>query len=516
MPNKLFTTLTLILSLTTISLGASMDDQWWRWGRPRPHAPPSAVDDPDASYRYVTATGAGLKNGLSWDTACDGFTGSCAGASLTRGNTYYVADGDYTGDGLVTFSKAASGTTRITIKKAIPSNHGALDGWSDTMGDGEGVFAKLLFTTGYWTWDGQIGSGTSGYGFRIEPTAAMCSPGNTLRLEAINASTQAQMIFQYTELDMCGEDILIDGSLGGPANCTPAGSCGLVTDGFYYSSASTTAGLQLRYMYIHGVTRNGITLSLADDVLIEYVIIAKLHGVDANTHGQAIQFTRPPMTNITVRYSTFYDISGTGGLSYLYLDPGAGTCYDDQFIYGNVFYSTDSTRYTYSPGAIYLREGNVTSGSNCADNWLIYNNTFHNIVKPEPYFLNLRATYTNIEVRNNVYVASAFNGNPDNTGVTTTNNYYYNNTGSFVPVGETGQQDGSADPFTNAAGADFTLSGATNAGTTLLTPYDTDPVGVTRGGDGTWDRGAYEYTAGNDNDFGSPLAILFYLIKEMR
>ena len=38
---------------------------------------------------------------------------------------------------------------------------------------------------------------------------------------------------------------------------------------------------------------------------------------------------------------------------------------------------------------------------------------------------------------------------------------------------------------------------ATCVGLTLASPYAQDLEGNTRGGDGTWDRGAYEFTAGN-------------------
>jgi hypothetical protein len=50
--------------------------------------------------------------------------------------------------------------------------------------------------------------------------------------------------------------------------------------------------------------------------------------------------------------------------------------------------------------------------------------------------------------------------------------------------------------FTDAANKNFHLTSATAAGANLSSPYNTDPDGVTRGGDGSWDRGAFEYTGG--------------------
>lgn len=100
---------------------------------------------------------------------------------------------------------------------------------------------------------------------------------------------------------------------------------------------------------------------------------------------------------------------------------------------------------------------------------------------------------SNIEVRNNMYVNSQFSNNPSNSGVTSSHNFYYNNTGSFVPTGEIGQQNGTSNPFLNAPAADFRLKGPTLAGFKLDGTYSTDALGVLRGADGLWDRGAFEF-----------------------
>src|SRR5262245_2662137 len=98
------------------------------------------ASDAEATNRYVTSGGAGAKDGSDWSNACDGFTGACNAASLVRGDTYFVADGDYTNDGALTFSTTASGVTRITIKKAILADHGTSTGWTNVMGAGQAVF----------------------------------------------------------------------------------------------------------------------------------------------------------------------------------------------------------------------------------------------------------------------------------------------------------------------------------------------------------------------------------------
>ena len=55
-------------------------------------------------------------------------------------------------------------------------------------------------------------------------------------------------------------------------------------------------------------------------------------------------------------------------------------------------------------------------------------------------------------------------------------------------------QTGTVDPFIDSTAYDFHLNAATDAGLSLTAPYNTDMSGSTRGGDGNWDRGAYEYS----------------------
>jgi len=45
----------------------------------------------------------------------------------------------------------------------------------------------------------------------------------------------------------------------------------------------------------------------------------------------------------------------------------------------------------------------------------------------------------------------------------------------------------------NSGAGDFRLRAPTQAGQTLSSPFNQDGNGKTRGGDGVWERGAYEY-----------------------
>ena len=62
----------------------------------------------EAANRYVRQGATGSPNGIDWTNAYTALP-----ATLTRGDTYYIADGTYSS---YTFDDAISGTTYITIK----------------------------------------------------------------------------------------------------------------------------------------------------------------------------------------------------------------------------------------------------------------------------------------------------------------------------------------------------------------------------------------------------------------
>src|SRR3989338_4142127 len=128
-----------------------------------------------AANHYVRSGATGSGSGSDWANACADFTGSCAGASLVRGEVYYVATGTY---GSRTFNTAESGTLVITIKGATVADHGTDAGWQPSFGVdvAQAKFSHgsseqaVVFGTSYWVFDGSVGSGNtaSSYGFLIE------------------------------------------------------------------------------------------------------------------------------------------------------------------------------------------------------------------------------------------------------------------------------------------------------------------------------------------------------------
>jgi hypothetical protein len=115
-----------------------------------------------SANHYVRAGASGNNSGTDWANAYTSLP-----ATLVRGDTYYIADGNYSG---YTFDDPASGSKVITIIKATQNNHGTDAGWSNSYGDGQASWGLLNFNSSYWVFDGQTGFGTGSqepYGFRI-------------------------------------------------------------------------------------------------------------------------------------------------------------------------------------------------------------------------------------------------------------------------------------------------------------------------------------------------------------
>ncbi len=123
-----------------------------------------------AACHVVTPNGAGSRDGSTWDNAFAGLP-----ATLLRGDTYYIAAGNYPA---YNFNTPASGTNTITIKKATATDHCADTGFQASFGTGQAVWtpsggaAIWKFTTcgsSHWILDGQYRSDLkSGHGFLLD------------------------------------------------------------------------------------------------------------------------------------------------------------------------------------------------------------------------------------------------------------------------------------------------------------------------------------------------------------
>ena len=391
-----------------------------------------------------SATGSDGRGG-DWDTANCYDQLTSAEAVAVRGDVVYVADGTYNA---VTFNVAESSTTRIYIKKATASDHGIETGWLSAYGDGQStISAPVQFDTGYWTIDGQARNESdwfsgSAYGFQI-------ANGGNYQDIVIHASN---ITVQY---------VYVNAIVGVPEY--DAGAYAIDTDG--EACTPTYTGLIFSRMFVNGGC-NVWFLRSTNGAIVEYSASSNASSNAAN-HGEIVNLYFCA-DNAIVRYNKFKDafIGSAGTALVAITDGGDGLQY-----YGNVAWNFET--------------GDAAIGfdGNASNNNLIYNNTF----------------------------ADLGWGNAGLRFGTGTGNVAYNNiwtdcsTVAFTAVTQSHNDTAfSSTGYVDYANADFRLATATTAGTTLSSPYDVDMLGTTRGSDGTWDRGAYEFVDGEPTPTPTP------------
>lgn len=403
-----------------------------------------------AADLYVRDGGSCSSSCTNWNTASAYDELSSAVSAASRGDTIWVADGTYSS---ATLGVAESGSATISIIKATVASHGTSTGWVDAYGDGQATIAGLTVNSGYWTVDGISRTSSdwtdgSAYGFRI--TGRIYSSSIDPGPDCPNNNT-----FRYINL--------------GAADIGNSRT-GSEPDGFYLGGfGEACESWTIEYNYIHNVEL-GVLLNDATNTIIQYNWFQHAWSKEI-IRGQAA--TSGTIIRWNVMKDTCQDAGGGGEACTAEIAMWSGTTagdYDNIEVYGNLIYKTTEEQNT--GGSIVIGGDGSSWVGVSASNVLIYNNTIAGIHVGEAGIL-VNGGSGNV-CRNNLWYDSA--GAPTASCNTQNNN------------GESG-----TDPFLGYAGGDFRLSGAI-AGVALSSPYDTDILGATRGLDGTWDRGAYEYT----------------------
>lgn len=390
-----------------------------------------------SSARYMDAAAVGTGTGATWANAWT--TLSEAESEVTRGQTVCVADGSYGG---ATFNLAASGSTTVAFIKATAGDHGSDTGWSAGMGDGQAVFGELNLQTDYWAFNGQTRNDANWndetvYGFRATALDANSAGG------ANGVACTDDLVIQYMAVSCGGADC------GRPMHMDPE---------------DTTCGpWTLSYMLFYN--SDEIQLLATDSVTFEYVYFRNLYGKEAiRAHGGFA-------TNTIIRYSVFdnscRDDNNPGGgcTAEIGFFGEGGPSNPDDFtgtkIYGNVFWKHMNQHKT---------DATINVDDRCE---AVFNNT----ISDDSDSGTAQIRCLGGVVRNNIIyrpngIAGGF------TGTTADNNSDYT----------------TSPPFTNVSTGDFSLTGAL-AGVSTGSPAgnSVDRTGATRGNDGTWDRGAFEY-----------------------
>ena len=410
-----------------------------------------------AANVFVRAAASGSNDGTNWTNA---YT---AMPTVSANNTYYIADGSYSGGTIA--------VSNVTIKKCSTTDgvSSGTTGYLSTYCDGKATFTSSWFTTG------QRANVVIDGSYRNESDwADYAAYGFTL-------SDGFLSIDGLTGGDYCVTEFTIKYThLGITPNAAAPGS--------YADNVLKGTGYRTPYCRAWTVQRNLLNnaqtycLFCANgfvDPVIEYNKLMYGWGKEA-IRGQ-IRFS-----DGIIRYNIFYDACGNGGAGCT----GEIALWDDadfdgNKIYGNTFYQSGTNNHDGPSDATITIGGDngVSSAGPPVIDTLVYNNTFYG---------NPGGNHGRIRI----YGSSSSN--------TCRNNLWYNTTSTTITCTTTSNNvNAGANPFVSAP-ANLRLSGATAAGFTLSSPYNADMDGLTRGGDGTWDVGAYEYDEGGGSPPGAP------------
>jgi hypothetical protein len=424
------------------------------------------VSPSPSSYHYVRAGATGANDGSDWTNAWASLP-----ATLQRGHTYYIADGSY---GPYVFNTPESGDNIITIKKATVSDHGTSVGWSNDYGNGQAVFDSacidnwygcnsLRFSTGYWILDGATGSwdDITGYGFVTRTHGGY--PQHYVSIDAFSTYVTLYNITIRHIVVVCSGASDNFGQVGLYAGSNTA-SINTIIQSSYFDNCSVS------------LTTRGSNWLIEKNYFNTSWSSSENHGIQVNAFNT---------TSTTFRYNILKTCLVTGCLESNGVGNVAGI--DGWTIYGNLFLNNTGGN------------GIVTSASQTiVTNTHVYGNTVIDSLSPI-----LWQQHTGVEpdhgagnvVKNNLLFNSDCDM-PSNGGGPIDHDYnaYFDCTSP--PVSEPNIQTGSGSPFVSSVAGDYHLTAATNAGVSLLEPYNLDPDGKIRGADGTWDRGAYEFVSG--------------------
>jgi hypothetical protein len=354
-----------------------------------------------------------------------------------------------------------------------------------TSGNGTG-------TGGNATWNGSIGVQIQS----VTQGAAVCAPGVSCSDDWTQSFTVSGN--GYT----CSGGAETTGVLSGP-DAEGGGGIDLVagvTNGtFNYSYGHDFLGL----WDIGGDTN--ITIQGNACERLEAHSISPFHS--SCLAGDSTTTSSSGTDGLTFAYNLIMDTEGSGDVGTLYRN-GSPPTSNNWNIYGNVF--------GYSNGDPYQRNSNGIGNVFCqttviCTNWTILNNTVVGDGAPENthwgFVQSSTPTLSNIVCENNLaYNATQQNGAFGISLCTSEDHNTYVNLGANAPsLGTADFAVTGSDPFMADISHNYALSGeavfshlndgvSTNS---LLPANTTDPAGNTRGADGTWERGSYEFFLGS-------------------
>jgi hypothetical protein len=298
-----------------------------------------------AACHAIAPAPAGTGYGSSWANAKP-WNSSTFPFTITPGDTYYIAGGNYTNT-IGTVFASPNQNIVTTIKKATNTDHGQncspslATGWNNaTMGipvahwdlpsTSGGVV--LRFNTGGFTFDGSTGDGTSAtagqYGFYFHYVGPVSGAyGGFVIYIGKGTADVSNITLNHWEMD------------GGNAYAIPySGVNGTVPIFAIAGQSTNNRNFTLSYFYLHDVWFPTNFFNI-DTLSVHHGWIARNR--TGSAHSGGLYFKGNPndhmkhaADNVDVHNVTFEDIEGTGGITAIW---GQGNNWD---IYNNVWFNT--------------------------------------------------------------------------------------------------------------------------------------------------------------------------------
>jgi hypothetical protein len=451
---------------------------------------PSGCDGKGNCYVHSGASGNG--SGINWANACTKFVGACDTTSYAaRGVTFWVAAGSY---GNVNLSAPDAGPVVTSIISAIPSSHGPAADWSNNFA-GQALFSGSAISSDYWTIDGQSRGGDWQSEYTLKFWNQTVKQGQALGIGSGGGVGASHIRIQYVEIEGTNQEY---------NSTTPCSAGGYCDVGIYVRSRSDD--IYVGYSFIHDVgdtqvqaNDNTIGNSVGRSWLFERNYFSRNHSgaQTADNHSEAFSVTAQ---ELVVRYNYFQDIGSSGVIT----DASAGRPLVGPWdIYGNVWFWTKGNPF---PG---VGDGFVCAfGETFSGHLRIYNNTIadvraKDVCSARPFFMiggGENKGTPEIEILNNIFWndCHVHNGSGPyyNWTVSMDYNSYYGATDAPNDM-SSHRVNTPKNPFLDAPHANFRLPHHSAPGRPLSSPYDRDIDGRLRGADGTWDRGAFQFSPPN-------------------
>jgi hypothetical protein len=398
----------------------------------------------------------GAENGTDWNNAFDGFA-DIAWAGINPGDMIWVAGGTYTQD-LVPGKSGTSGS-RVAIQRARGDSSACAgaSGWNPSFDSTiHQTRSGITFNSfNFVTVSGRTTAAGGSNGWWIDFQGATSGTG----IEWPNDSTGSSILAEY--IDIQGPGHITYSNDGRGVDATP-----------FSSAANNTFSHVAIFGWESGVYNVGI-----DGTVFEYLDMYDIGAVNsAQFHPNGIYTSGA--NGLTVRYSRFHRGPGGYGIGEgIFVEQSGGV--SNLSIYGNVFYDIDTKTIQIT--------GNTSAVK-------IFNNTFDNAAAA----IQIRtdqggACSGSSETRNNLFLQASADacGTMSNNLTLSAGNVFTNRATHDYHIAAT---VGSG--FPRDAGAALTANGF----------YEKDADGTTRGADGNWDVGAYEF-----GSLAAPPANTFYI-----